>query len=127
MAAILYICYFSIRQPLVQTQVIPYLLEIRKDDIDVHLLTFEPDFKNQWTGEQINSKQAELADRGIKWTCLPYHKSPSAIATAYDILAGAVYVRRKIKTSKIDILHGRVHVATLMGAIARKFSRATPK
>ena len=52
MARTLYICYFGVRQPLVQTQVIPYLLEIAKDRIEISLLTFEPDFREKWTPEQ---------------------------------------------------------------------------
>ena len=38
-----------------------------------------------------------------------------------------MFIRRKIASSEIDVLHGRVHVATLMGAIARKFSKRKPK
>ena len=49
----LYICYFGLRQPLVQTQVIPYLQEIAKGGIRVSLLTFEPDFGATWTADQI--------------------------------------------------------------------------
>ena len=37
----LYICYFGVREPLVQTQVIPYLRELKKDGYEISLLTFE--------------------------------------------------------------------------------------
>jgi len=36
----LYICYFGLREPLVQSQVIPYLVELAADRIDLTLLTF---------------------------------------------------------------------------------------
>ena len=127
MAKTLYICYFGLRQPLVQTQVIPYLLEIAKDGVEMSLLTFEPDFKEQWTAEQIEVEKKLLAEKGIEWHCLPYHKRFSALATAYDVLSGARYVRRMIGENQIDILHGRVHVPTLIGAIARKLSGGKPK
>ena len=123
----LYICYFGLRQPLVQTQVIPYLREIVKAGISVSLVTFEPDLNKNWTAEQIKSKRASMAEENIEWECLAYHKRPSAIATAYDIYAGARFVRRKIREENLDVLHGRIHVATLMGAIARKFSTRKPK
>ncbi len=123
----LYICYFGLRQPLVQTQVIPYLREIGKGGIKVSLLTFEPDLSKNWTAEQIKSMRATMAEKNIEWHCLAYHKRPSAIATAYDIFAGARFVRRMIRDKNIDVLHGRIHVATLMGAIARKFSSRKPK
>src|SRR5258706_6377130 len=123
----LYICYFGVREPLVQTQVIAYLLEIIKDDVSVSLLTFEPDLKKKWTPEQIETEREKLAKKGIKWSCLAYHKRPSALATTYDVFRGAWMIWRTIGREKIDILHGRVHIPTLMGSIARRFSRRKPK
>ena len=127
MANTLYICYFSLREPLVETQVIPYLIEIAKAGTKVSLVTFEPSLKQNWTDEQVAAMRATLAKKQIAWDCLAYHKRPSAIATAYDIVVGTLYVRRKIREGNIDILHGRVHVPTLMGAIARRLSRRKPK
>src|SRR5438445_7943875 len=123
----LYVCYFGLREPLVQTQVIPYLLEIIKDGVEVTLLTFEPDLKQKWTREQIAIERKKLAEKGIKWICLAYHKRLSVVATAYDVFRGTWLIRRMIGRDRIDILHGRVHIPTLMGAIARKFSRRKPK
>jgi glycosyltransferase involved in cell wall biosynthesis len=127
MGTALYICYFGLRQPLVQTQVLPYLRELKKDGHEIILLTFEPDPAKGWTGEQIAAEKEKLVGEGIEWQYLAYHKRPSALATAYDILRGALKIRGLIGQRKIDILHGRVHVPTLMGAIARKFSRRKPK
>lgn len=127
MAKTLYISYFGVREPLVRTQVIPYLREIMKGDTEVALLTFEPDLKGNWTAGQIDAEKKNLAEIGIEWHCLPYHKRFSAIATAYDVLSGAWLIRRIIDRENIDILHGRVHIPTLVGAIARKFSRRKPK
>jgi len=127
MSKTLYICYFGFRQPLVQTQVIPYLREIAKDGIQVMLLTFEPDLKNAWSEDEVNEVRATLHEQGIDWHCLAYHKRPSAIATAWDIFAGALWIRQRIRTEGLDVLHGRAHVATLMGALARKLSSHKPK
>ncbi len=131
MRSALYICYFGVRQPLVQTQVIPYLLELVKGEehpeLRVSLLTFEPDFAEKWTAVQIEAERNKLAEKGIDWHCLVYHKRFSVIATAYDVFRGAWFIRRMISEKNIDILHGRVHVPTLMGAIARKFSKRKPK
>src|SRR5258708_5871491 len=104
MAKTLYICYFGLREPLVQTQVIPYLLEIIKDDVEVTLLTFEPDLKQKWTQEQIAAEQEKLAEKGIKWVCLAYHKRLSVLATAYDVLRGTWLIRQMISREKIDVL-----------------------
>jgi glycosyltransferase involved in cell wall biosynthesis len=121
----LYICYFGLCEPLVQTQVLPYLEELAKGGIRVTLLTFEPELRRNWDGQRIAGKREELAAKGIEWHCLGYHKRPSAIATALDIFNGVRFVRKNIDA--YDVLHGRVHVATLMGALARKLSRHKPK
>ena len=123
----LYICYFGLREPLVQTQVLPYLLEIMKDGVNMSLLTFEPDIKSTWTNEKIEASRQQLNEKGIDWHYLPYHKRPSAPATFYDILNGAQKVRRLISLAKFDILHCRIHVPALMAVIARKFSSKKPK
>ncbi|MBX3281837.1 MAG: glycosyltransferase family 4 protein [Acidobacteria bacterium] len=123
----LYICYFGLREPLVQTQVLPYLREIGKGGVELSLLTFEPDLRQKWTPAEIAEKRASLAAEGIKWQCLAYHKRPSAPATAWDTLAGAWRVRRLIAKERFDVLHCRVHLPGLMGALARKFSRHKPK
>jgi glycosyltransferase involved in cell wall biosynthesis len=127
MARTLYICYFGLREPLVQTQVLPYLRELKKDGIEISILTFEPHLKKKWTSEKIEIEHAKLAVEGIDWHCLAYHKWPSVPATLYDIVRGTMFIRRFIKTRKPDILHGRAHVATLMGALGRKISRTKPK
>lgn len=123
----LYICYFGLREPLVQTQVIPYLRELVKDGVAICLLTFEPQIRKSWSADEIAAEKEKLAQTGIDWHCLGYHKSPSAIATAYDIFRGSVFVRRMIVRGNFDILHGRVHIPTLMGALARRFSGKKPK
>ena len=120
----LYICYFGVREPLVQTQVIPYLRELVKDDIKISLLTFE---SSTLSPEDDAKTKDALAEQGIDWHRLRYHKRFSVIATAYDILRGALFVRGFVRSRKPDILHGRVHVPTLMGALGRKLSRHKPK
>ena len=78
MAKSLYICYFGVREPLVETQVNPYLRELVKGGHELALLTFEP------SGFRDN-EEAEVRDRlsneGIDWYSMKYHKRFSAIAT----------------------------------------------
>ncbi|MBA4184036.1 MAG: glycosyltransferase [Acidobacteria bacterium] len=119
----LYLCYFGLREPLVQTQVLPYLREIKKlGNLKVSLLTFEPNFKEKWTAEQLEAEKRELAGEDINWYCLPYHKRPSVPVTLYDILCGAWFTWKMIQREKVDILHARVHIPAIMGAVAKRFS-----
>jgi glycosyltransferase involved in cell wall biosynthesis len=117
----LYICYFGLREPLVQTQVLPYLREIRKGGIEVSLLTFEPEFRKAWSKAQIIEGRERLATEGITWHCLPYHKRPSVPATVFDILNGTRYVVGMARREKIDVFHVRGHVPAPIGALAKTF------
>jgi glycosyltransferase involved in cell wall biosynthesis len=123
----IYICYFGLEEPLVQTQVLPYLRLLANAGHEIDLLTFEQHRRRRWSRERAADERGRLAAEGIRWHMLGYHKRPTTLATAYDILRGTLFVRRLIATRKADILHGRVHVPTLIGALARKFSRRKPK
>jgi glycosyltransferase involved in cell wall biosynthesis len=116
----LYLCYFGLREALVQTQVLPYLREIKKGGVDVSILTFEPNPKQNWTLEQIEAEKKKLAEEGIDWHFLEYHKRPSLPATFYDVIAGARFARRLSKKTNVDVLHARAHIPVLMGIFAKR-------
>lgn len=107
-----------------RTQVIPYLREIVKDGVEMHLLTFEPE---NWDSKEAEAEATALAGQGITWHRRRYHKWPSVPATIYDIFAGIFAVRSLTKRFRFDILHARVHVPALMAAAARKLMRQKPK
>jgi glycosyltransferase involved in cell wall biosynthesis len=119
----LYLCYFGLREPLVQTQVLPYLRQLAKAGIRVNLLTFEPRLRTAWSEEELTAKQAQLSAEGIQWFCMPYHKWPSLPATLFDILAGAWKTFRLARTQKIDVIHGRGALPTLIGMLSRRWTR----
>ena len=123
MSRSLYICYFGVREPLVQTQVIPYLRELVKGGHEITLLTFEP---TALDAEGVDAGKAACGP-DIDWHWLKYHKRLSVLATAWDVLQGVRFIRTFIAREKPDILHARVHVPALMAALARKFSRRKPK
>ena len=114
----LYLCYFGIRQPLVQTQVLPYLRQLSRAGIVVHLLTFEPELTKQWSAQQLKAQRTRLAAENIRWFYLPYHKSPSLPATLYDIFAGARFAATLARREGINILHARAHVPMAMALLA---------
>lgn len=118
----LYICYFGLREPLVQTQVLPYLRELQKDGHRISLLTFEPELNTAWSKTDLDDWQASLSGEGIEWLALAYHKRPTLPATIWDILAGAWTAARYARRNKVDIFHARNHVAAAMGLWARKFA-----
>lgn len=120
----LYLCYFGLREPLVQTQVLPYLRELVHGGIEIELMTFEPGWPASWTLEDKRSWEGRLKKDGIIWTALRYHKCPSLPATLYDVLAGTVKIVREHRRRPIDVLHARGYVPAVMGAMARRVTRS---
>ncbi len=116
----LYLCYFGLREPLVQTQVLPYLRQLAAAGIKVHLLTFEPRLLEKWSEDDKTKQRERLAKEGISWFCLPYHKSPSVPATAYDVMAGARFAVRLARREGLDVLHARAHIPMAMALLAAK-------
>jgi glycosyltransferase involved in cell wall biosynthesis len=118
----LYLCYFGLREPLVQTQVLPYLRQLVAGGTRVHLLTFEPRTGASRTRVQMEAERASLAAEGISWHARTYHKSPSLPATIYDIATGALAAARIVRRHRINVLHARSHVAAAMGAAAKRLT-----
>jgi glycosyltransferase involved in cell wall biosynthesis len=116
----LYLCYFGLRQPLVQTQVLPYLRQLHAGGIEVSLLTFEPDPRRTWSRASIQEWHDRLRSEQIRWFSLPYHQRPSLLATGYDIAAGARVVERLVRKYQFDVLHARAHVAAAMAVPVKR-------
>jgi len=115
--AALYICYDQMAEPLVQTQVIPYLKEIAKRGFLVHLLSFER------VSLSVAEKQAmarDLVAAGIRWRHLCYHTRPSLLATLYDIAIGTLVSISICKRHNIEIVHARSHVPAAIALVLRQ-------
>lgn len=116
----LYLCYFGLREPLVQTQVLPYLRELVRGGVSMSLLTFEAEPRGSWVEEW----RERLRREGIEWDVLRYHKRPTLPATLFDILAGAWRAARIVRRRGVTILHARSHVGAAIGALAKTLTGA---
>lgn len=116
----LYVCYLGLREPLVQTQVLPYLRQLQSAGIRTSLLTFEPRFRQSWTREAIAAERAAMQNAGIAWHCLGYHKRPSLPATLYDVARGTMAILGLMRREGVTVLHARNHVPALMAALAKR-------
>ena len=87
--------------------------------IDITLLTFEPK-RPIWSSAECQQWREELLEKqGIRWTSLRYHKSPSLLATIYDILVGNFVSCWLVLKYRVDIIHARGHVPTAMALLAQ--------
>lgn len=118
----IYITYWSLRDPLCQSQSLPYLLGLTSDGYRIGLITFE---QPRWrmTREQEDKTRAELASKGIEWVPMTYHKRPSVFSTLYDIGAGSVRAARLARKTHARLVHGRASVPSAMAALASRFAR----
>lgn len=113
----LYLCYLSLDDPLVHTQVIAYLAGLAAAGHCIHLLTFET---RRVTRSRRREIRAHLSAQGISWHGLRYHKRPSLPATIYDTALGALYATALVIRHNLNTLHARAHVPAGMALIAQR-------
>lgn len=113
----LYISYNAITEPIVQSQVIPYLKGLSKKGIKFYLLTFEKKrIRNEERAKIKGDLKKEFGEEpGFEWLSLNYHRKPTVPATFLDILMGYIFSIYLILKDKIDIIHARAVVAALAG------------
>jgi glycosyltransferase involved in cell wall biosynthesis len=116
----LYVCYLSLADPLVRTQVVAYLAGLAGRGHTIHLLTFEPGLH----GARRRELRAEMAQLGISWHGLRYHKRPTLPATVYDTVIGATVASWLLLRHRLQLLHARSHVPLAMALLARPFTRS---
>src|SRR3954452_7192730 len=114
----LYICYLSLEDPLVHTQVVAYLAGLAEVGHTVHLLTFDP----RLDASRRRELEATLGQLGVTWHSLRYHKRPSLPATGFDALAGAVAAARIVRRHRLDAVHARNHVPLASALVVRRLT-----
>jgi glycosyltransferase involved in cell wall biosynthesis len=116
-----YITYWSLLDPLCQSQSLPYLLALARDGYRVGLITFE---QPRWrmTPDESEAKHRELARQGIDWHPIRYHKRPALLSTLYDIGVGSLVAASLAKRSHASVIHGRASVPSAVAAMAAKLA-----
>ena len=113
----LYISYNAMTEPIVQSQVIPYLKKLSERNIKFYLLTFEKKRLGKKEKNKIKSvlKEQFILGTNVEWFSCNYHKRPTVPATLFDILIGSIYSIYIVVRYKIDVIHARAIVAALIG------------
>jgi len=115
----LYVCYMSLDDPLVHSQVVAYLDGLAARGHTVHLLTFDTPL----SASRREELRADLERRGITWHSRRYHKRPSLPATVYDTFVGVVAILRIMRRHRLAAIHARNHVPAAMALMVRRISR----
>ena len=118
--AALYISYDGMLEPLGQSQVIAYL-ERLADEVQFHLVSFEK--PADWDDHPKRSAVARrLAEAGIAWHPLRYHKRPTVPATFFDVAQGIVTATWLALRHRVRLIHARSYIG---GIIALAVKRVT--
>lgn len=119
---VLYISYDGVLEPLGQSQVLAYQEKLAKG-MNLHLLSFEK--PNDWRNIEARKRISKrLSDAGIHWHPMRYHKRPTALATAYDILLGIFSGVILIIRYRLSIVHARSYVPSVMALALKKMTGA---
>jgi glycosyltransferase involved in cell wall biosynthesis len=120
MAAILYLSYDGVLEPLGQSQVLSYLKPLASNR-KIHLISFEKsaDWVNVYERDCIANN---IAAAGIVWHPLCYHKSPSALATAWDIVCGISLGLWLVLRHRIGVVHARSYVPSVMALMIKRIT-----
>ena len=115
---VIYVSYDGAAEPLGQSQVVAYLERLAADCV-IQLISFEK------PGDDRAPVRARLADCGVAWHPLVYHRGPPVASTVLDVVRGT----RRIKQLAAGIegtliLHARSYVPALMALRARLGERA---
>lgn len=115
---VLYITYDGLLEPLGQSQVLRYLEKL-SNSYNIYLISFEKskDWQNVLERQRIQEK---VESHQIHWIPLRYHKSPSALATTYDLLQGSIIALFIAVTRRIKIVHARSYVPSVIALVLKK-------
>lgn len=114
----LYISYDGMLEPLGQSQVLAYVKSLSTERT-IHLISFEKE--QDWLDLSERERIAhDIAEAGIVWHPMRYHKRPQALATAWDIFCGAALGVLLVLRYHINIVHARSYVASVMALVIKR-------
>jgi len=114
----LYISYDGATDPLGQSQIIAYLKRLNSRGIRFTLVSF--DKEDYLDKEQKKELFDGLRKKGIDWVSLRYHKEPAVLSTVFDIIRGLIVCITIAKREKIEMVHARSYVPSLIALVLKK-------
>ena len=121
-----HVTYDGALDPLGGSQVVPYLLGLARRGVSITLVSFE---KNErWEDRPGRTAMAQrLADAGIRWRPVRYHRAPRLPATLWDLWRGSRVIAREGRDRGVHLIHSRGDAAMLMARWARPLISSCPR
>jgi glycosyltransferase involved in cell wall biosynthesis len=120
--SVLYISYDGILEPLGQSQILGYLIPLAVGR-NIHLISFEK--ANDWANVFERERLAcEIAESGIVWHPLRYHRWPGIFAKAWDIVCGTSLGLWLVLHYQLKIVHARSYVPSVMALSIKRLTGA---
>jgi glycosyltransferase involved in cell wall biosynthesis len=109
---VLYISYDGLTDPLGQSQVLPYLINLNKLEFEIIILSTEKD-------ENFRKNKLEIQkicdDNNITWSYIKYSKKPPVLSTVRDIIMLGKKAVALNSTANFGIVHCRSYISALIG------------
>jgi glycosyltransferase involved in cell wall biosynthesis len=109
---VLYLSYDGLTDGLGRSQVLPYILGLRKLGHTFTIVSFEKETPFKRDSAKI---QMLIDEAGIKWVPLKYTSSPPILSTVYDVFQIRKTVERLQHQTPFDIIHCRSYITSLVG------------
>ena len=114
----LYLTYDGVMEPIGQSQVLQYLCQLAREH-QIWLISFEK--AGDWRDVQRRERtHAQVKSAGIGWFPMRYHKRPTLLATAYDVLAATLVSLFLVLRHRIRIVHARGYVTSVAALVLKK-------
>ena len=116
----LYISYDGLLEPLGESQVVAYLEQLSGQH-QITLMSFEKrrDLEDATCVEKM---RARLEGQGIEWIPLRYHKAPSVVSTAFDVLKGIATGIILSFSGRFRVVHARGYVSALIALALKRLT-----
>jgi glycosyltransferase involved in cell wall biosynthesis len=111
-AAVLYLSYDGMTDPLGRSQVLPYLAGLSARGHRISLISCEKSDRLRQHGLVVRQL---CQDAGIAWHPLRYHKRPPILSSVFDVIAMRRAAERLHRQRHFDIVHCRSDMAALAG------------
>lgn len=109
---VLYMLYDGLTDSLGRSQVLPYILGLRKRGHKFTIISCEKPAK--FNSDKV-AIQKIVGEAGISWIPLVYTSTPPVISTIYDVYQLRKAAERLHKETPFDIIHCRSYITSLVG------------